>query len=169
MRPFHYAICAAVVGLASAGGAAAQTCDLLASSDRAGMRLSAPTDATIASGFGLRLHPLLGIQRMHDGVDFAVAVGTPIRAAAAGVVALADREGEYGLSVVISHGTVWQTRYAHLSRIDVAIGQCVAAGDGIGAAGSTGLTDGPKLHFEVRRDTRAVDPAPLLRPPGGAR
>lgn len=115
-------------------------------------------DVRFTSGFGLRLHPLLQQRRLHTGIDWAAPVGTPVVAAAAGQVVLAEPTGEYGNAVRIDHGGGWQTLYSQLSRIDVREGDCVATGAVIAAVGSTGLSSGPHLHFEVRRDGRPIDP-----------
>jgi murein DD-endopeptidase MepM/ murein hydrolase activator NlpD len=117
----------------------------------------------LAAGFGFRRHPVLGYAKLHPGWDFTLAIGTPIRAAAPGRIEAAGYDGPSGKAIVIDHGGGVQTAYAHLSRIEVARGTCVAAGVEIGAAGSTGLSTGPHLHFEVRKDGAAVDPAMWLQ------
>lgn len=114
--------------------------------------------ARLTSGFGWRVHPLGGGVRAHSGIDLAAAYGTPIVATAAGVVGTAGWSGGYGLMVAIGHGGGVQTRYGHLSRLAVAPGQAVAAGEVIGYVGSTGESTGPHVHYEVRVDGRAVDP-----------
>lgn len=105
--------------------------------------------AQISSGFGFRVHPILGTQRFHSGTDIAAPQGTPVLAAYPGEVALADNVGGYGLMVAIRHedGTQ-ESRYAHLSQIFVHPGDRVERGDVIGLVGSTGLSTGPHLHFE---------------------
>jgi murein DD-endopeptidase MepM/ murein hydrolase activator NlpD len=115
-------------------------------------------EARLVSGFGMRLHPLLRVYRMHTGTDWAAPLGTPVIAAAGGRVVMAGRVGEYGNTVVIDHGAGWQTLYAHLSGFDVREGDCIAFDALIGRVGATGLVDGPKLHFEVRRDGHWIDP-----------
>jgi murein DD-endopeptidase MepM/ murein hydrolase activator NlpD len=117
----------------------------------------------LTSGFGLRAHPLLGGVRPHLGVDLAAQTGTPVRATADGVVSLAGARGGYGLAVELQHVTGMQTRYGHLSRIYVALGQRVRKGDVIGLVGSTGRSTGPHLHYETRRNGQAVDPTPFMR------
>ncbi|MCS6987831.1 MAG: M23 family metallopeptidase [Sphingomonadaceae bacterium] len=107
----------------------------------------------------MRFHPILGFSRLHQGVDFAAPTGTPVVASAAGRVTLAGWSGGYGQVVEVDHGRGLKTRYAHLSRIDVRPGQAVGQGQRIGAVGSTGLSTGPHLHYEVWRDGRAVNPA----------
>ena len=115
-------------------------------------------DARLTSGFGLRLHPLLNERRMHTGIDWAAPTGTPVSAAGKGRVVSAGREGFYGNKVVIDHGGGWQTVYAQLDRFSVKAGDCVDAKAEIGAVGSTGLSSGPHLHFEILREGQAVDP-----------
>lgn len=116
-----------------------------------------PVAGRVSSGFGYRIHPIRGGRRLHTGLDVAAPTGTPIRAAAAGVVVAAGARGGYGLAVDIDHGAV-TTRYAHQSRLLVAAGQRVAAGQVIGLVGSTGLSTGPHLHFEVRTAAGPIDP-----------
>lgn len=116
------------------------------------------TARAITSTFGSRRHPILGVQRNHLGVDLAVASGTPVAATAEGTVSFAGWSGGYGMLVAVDHGGGVQTRYAHMSRIAVSPGQRVHAGDVLGAAGSTGLSTGPHVHYEVRVNGRAVSP-----------
>ncbi|MCC7250528.1 M23 family metallopeptidase [Hyphomicrobium sp.] len=122
------------------------------------LRLSKPTNGPLAAGFGYRRHPILGYAKLHPGWDYRTSIGTPVRAAASGRVTAAGYDGPSGNMIVIEHGGGLQTAYAHLSRIGVAQGTCVEAGAEIGAAGTSGLTTGPHLHFEVRKDGRAMDP-----------
>ncbi|MCM0000890.1 MAG: M23 family metallopeptidase [Erythrobacter sp.] len=116
----------------------------------------------ITSGFGYRRDPFNGRGAMHAGIDFKGAIGSPIFAAADGRVTFAGRKAGYGNAIEITHGNGMLTRYAHLSRIDVKVGQAVAAGATIGGLGSTGRSTGPHLHFEVRINDRAVNPRPFL-------
>jgi murein DD-endopeptidase MepM/ murein hydrolase activator NlpD len=116
----------------------------------------------ISSGFGFRRDPLNGRGAMHAGIDFKGAIGSPIFAAADGRVTFAGRKAGYGNAIEITHGNGMLTRYAHLSRIGVTVGQQVAAGDTIGGLGNTGRSTGPHLHFEVRINDRAVNPRPFL-------
>jgi murein DD-endopeptidase MepM/ murein hydrolase activator NlpD len=146
--------------------------------DQSGAELSGPTPYSpallpsrmpvaayrLTSSFGLRQHPLLGGLREHSGVDLAAPMGSPIYATSDGVVGAASWRGGYGLSVSLEHGGGVETRYGHLSRLNVAAGQQVRKGDIIGLVGSTGLSTGPHLHYEVRLNGRAVDPAPYLKP-----
>ncbi len=114
------------------------------------------------SPYGFRHHPLKKRRRLHKGMDFAARPGTRVVAAAAGVVSFAKTMGGYGRLVVIDHGDGLKTRYAHLSEIHVRKGQSVKAGAKLGSVGSSGWATGPHLHFEVRTEGEAVDPAPLL-------
>lgn len=116
----------------------------------------------LTSGFGMRQHPLLGLLREHSGVDLAAPFGSPIYATSDGVVSSADWRGGYGLFIALDHGGGVQTRYGHLSRLNVAAGQQVHKGDVIGLVGSTGLSTGPHLHYEVRLNGQAVNPMPYL-------
>lgn len=124
---------------------------------RAGML--APVPGRITSGFGMRRHPILGYRRMHSGMDFKASYGTPIVAPTDGRVTAAGRMGGCGNAVRLSHGGGLQTRYCHMSRMAVHPGQNVRRGQVIGYAGSTGLSTGPHLHYEMYRNGRAIDPA----------
>lgn len=117
---------------------------------------------SITSGFGYRRDPFNGHGAMHAGIDFKGPMGSPIYAAADGRVTFAGRKSGYGNAIEITHANGILTRYAHLSRIDVKVGQPVAAGVTIGGLGSTGRSTGPHLHFEVRINDRAVNPRPFL-------
>lgn len=121
-----------------------------------------PVPGAITSGFGPRTHPLLGYVRMHTGLDFTALYGQGIRAAASGRVILAGWFGSYGKTVVVDHGGGVATLYAHQSDLAVGYGDQVAAGDTVGYVGSTGLSTGPHLHFEVRVNGLPVDPGPYL-------
>jgi len=125
----------------------------------AGMPLD---DARLTSGFGMRIHPLLGGLRQHTGIDLAAPTGTPVYATADGIVSRADWYSSYGLLVSIEHGASIETRYGHLSRLAVAAGDRVKKGDLIGYVGSTGRSTGPHLHYEIRIDGLAVDPIPYM-------
>lgn len=115
------------------------------------------------SGYGMRLHPVHGDHRMHHGVDLDAPAGTPVAAISDGIVSFAGERGGYGNLVVIDHGGGFETRYAHQEHLSVTEGDLVRAGDVLGAVGSTGVSTGPHLHFEVRRDGESVDPEPWLR------
>lgn len=124
-----------------------------------------PVRAPLTSGFGMRLHPVLGYVRLHAGIDLGAPTGTPIGAASAGVIAFAGVMGGYGNVVDIRHADGTTTRYAHQSRILVRAGQQVAAGQIIGLVGNTGgASTGPHLHFEVRTASGPIDPHSWLPP-----
>jgi len=116
--------------------------------------------ARLSSVFGRRTHPVFGNVRMHTGVDFAAARGTPVQSTAPGRVSFIGWRGGYGRVLEIAHGSDTMTRYAHLSAVpeDLAQGQRVAAGDVIGRVGATGTATGPNLHYEVLVDGRPTDP-----------
>lgn len=116
----------------------------------------------ITSGFGYRRDPFNGHGAMHAGIDFKGPMGSPIFAAADGAVSFAGWKSGYGQAIEITYGNGMLTRYAHLSRIDVKVGQAVTAGSTIGGLGNTGRSTGPHLHFEVRINDRAVNPRPFL-------
>lgn len=119
-------------------------------------------DQRITSAFGYRRDPFNGSGAMHNGIDFKGAYGSPIFAAAVGEVSFAGWKGGYGRTVEVTHSNGIVTRYAHLSRIDVAEGQSVEAGATLGGLGSSGRSTGPHLHFEVRINGSAVNPRPFL-------
>ncbi|WP_425229437.1 M23 family metallopeptidase [Sphingomonas sp.] len=116
----------------------------------------------LSSGFGTRIDPINRSTRRHLGIDLPGAIGTPVHAAADGVVAVAGRAGGYGNLVEIEHAGGVETRYAHLLAIDVVPGMTVRQGDIVGLMGSTGRSTGSHLHFEVRIDGRAADPVAQL-------
>jgi murein DD-endopeptidase MepM/ murein hydrolase activator NlpD len=117
-----------------------------------------PVNGRLTSGFGYRRHPILGYRRLHTGLDSAAVRGTPIRAAASGTVNYSGRNRGYGNYVRISHGSGIQTAYAHMSRIVASNGSRVSQGQIIGYVGSTGMSTGPHLHYELIRNGRKVDP-----------
>jgi len=111
------------------------------------------------SGFGMRLHPVHKIPRMHRGLDFTAAVGTPVRATGDGKVTRVrnDRAG-YGRNIIIDHGYGYTTLYAHMENVDVNVGEKVKKGEQIGTVGNTGTSTAPHLHYEVRFKKQAVNP-----------
>jgi murein DD-endopeptidase MepM/ murein hydrolase activator NlpD len=117
-----------------------------------------PAVAPITSRFGMRISPIDGVYRLHAGVDLGVATGTPIRASKAGTVVKAEPNPTYGLMVVIDHGDGYETLYAHNSGLAVTVGQHVEQGQVVTYSGSTGLSTGPHLHFEVHYYGAPVDP-----------
>lgn len=116
-----------------------------------------------ASSFGWRIDPFTGMLAMHEGVDFPVDVGTPIFAAAGGVVTFAGPHYQYGYMVEIDHGNDFTTRYAHCSKLLVKEGDVVQRGSKIAESGSTGRATGPHLHFEVRYKGVAQNPVRFLQ------
>jgi murein DD-endopeptidase MepM/ murein hydrolase activator NlpD len=128
-------------------------------------RLSIPINAPITSHFGYRVHPVLGYRRLHTGTDFGADTGTPIRAAEAGTVVHAGWQGGYGNAVIIDHGGGMTTLYAHCSQLFARNGQTVQKGEAIAAVGSTGMSTGPHLHFEVRINGDPQNPLAYI---GGA-
>lgn len=116
----------------------------------------------MSSPFGIRVHPIYATERLHAGMDFATPVGTPIRAAGAGVVQSAGWGGGYGNLIIIDHGNQVTTRYAHLEEFLVQAGQPVAAGQVIARSGNTGASTGPHLHYETRVKGEPKDPAAFL-------
>ncbi|MEU6569899.1 M23 family metallopeptidase [Streptomyces parvulus] len=133
----------------------------------AGALLTAPVSPlTVTSPYGSREHPLTGVTKLHTGVDFAAPQGAQVVAARRGRVVFAAHTRAYGNRVVVDHGTIQgkrlETTYSHLSVLESAVGQSVEAGTPIGRVGSTGLSTGPHLHFEVVLDGYYTDPGPWL-------
>jgi murein DD-endopeptidase MepM/ murein hydrolase activator NlpD len=111
------------------------------------------------NGFGMRVHPVLRVYRMHEGIDIISDVGTNVYAAGDGIVHFAGRTaGGYGLVIELSHGYGYSTLYAHLDKVLVRPGQSVRRGELIAKSGRSGLVSGPHLHYEVRRDGRKQNP-----------
>ncbi len=132
--------------------------------------LKAPVSGKITSGFGYRTHPVKGGRRMHAGIDYGVKTGTPVQAAGSGSVTFAGSKGGYGYLVEIEHPGGERTRYGHLSKINVAVGQKISQGDIIALSGGAkgavgaGTSTGPHLHFETRgADGNAIDPIERLK------
>ena len=117
-----------------------------------------PVSGHITSTFGMRVHPLLGFTRMHKGIDIGAPRGTPVLAVVAGRVVSAGWSGGYGNFIRLAHSPSLATGYGHLSRLAVRPGQLVARGEVIGFVGSTGLSTGPHLHWEVWKNGVAVNP-----------
>ncbi len=123
---------------------------------------SPPVDGHIGSGFGFRVDPFTGRAALHTGLDFPAETGTPIRAAAGGVVLLTEHHPQYGNMVMIDHGRGLVTRYAHSSKVLVHAGDLVKRGQVIALVGTTGRSTGPHLHFEVLVDGVPQNPAKFL-------
>ena len=133
-----------------------------------GFLLRTPVDgARITSSFGARRHPILGYTRMHPGIDFGAPKGTPVYAAGDGVVAESRWAGGYGNWVKINHSGGWSTGYGHLSRFVVHAGQRVRQGQVVAYVGSTGLSTGPHLHYEIWIKGQKVNPKGAKVPQGG--
>jgi murein DD-endopeptidase MepM/ murein hydrolase activator NlpD len=120
----------------------------------------------ITSGFAMRMHPVSGEWTQHKGIDFAAPEGTPIRATADGVIDFSGVQSGYGNVVIVKHGPVYSTLYAHMSRIGpgMRLGKRVAQGEVIGYVGSTGWSSGPHLHYEFRVNNEARDPGTITLP-----
>ncbi|MBI3452655.1 MAG: peptidoglycan DD-metalloendopeptidase family protein [Rhodospirillales bacterium] len=116
----------------------------------------------VMSGFGIRTDPINGQSAMHYGVDLRSPARTPIKVPAPGIVVFAARNGDHGNMVEIDHGFGLRTRYGHLSRIEVKVGQRIAARHTIGLVGSTGRSTGPHLHYEILSDGKNLDPVKFL-------
>ena len=117
-----------------------------------------PVAGHITSTFGWRMHPILGFMKLHKGVDIGAAYGSPIYAVGDGTVSFAGRAGGYGNFVKLAHAGGLETGYGHMSRMAVSRGAHVARGQVIGYVGSTGMSTGPHLHWEVWRGGVSVDP-----------
>jgi murein DD-endopeptidase MepM/ murein hydrolase activator NlpD len=128
-----------------------------------------PAVGRLSSAYGKRIDPINHTESLHPGQDIAAKAGTPVVAAAAGTVTHAGPAGTYGNLVTITHANGLETRYAHLSSVDVQKGVVVNPGTPIGKVGSTGRSTGPHLHFEVREDGKLKDPAAYLPVESGPR
>jgi len=115
-----------------------------------------------SSSFGWRIDPFRGTKAFHEGLDFTAKTGTPIRAAADGIVTTASRTAAYGNLVKLNHGAGLETRYAHASKLLVKPGERVVKGQKIALVGSTGRSTGPHLHYEIRLNGHALDPRKYL-------
>lgn len=120
-----------------------------------------PVLGHLTSSFGMRMHPILGYSRMHQGVDFGAPMGAPIVAATDGVVSFAGRHGGHGNYVRLNHSGGIATGYAHMSRIIARVGERVRQGQLIGYVGSTGMSTGPHLHYEMYRNGQPINPTSL--------
>ncbi len=118
-----------------------------------------PCIGAISDGFGMRMHPILHIRRMHEGIDIIADVGSPVYATGNGRVVFVGHRGGYGLTVELDHGYGYHTIYAHLSKILVKKGQKVTRGTQIAKTGDSGLSTGPHLHYEVEHNGVKENPA----------
>ena len=112
----------------------------------------------VSSAYGTRKDPIAGDTRVHQGIDIPLATGVAVRSVKGGTVIESDTRGGYGNTVVVDHGNGVTTRYAHLSKLGVSVGDKVTTGQAVGKAGQTGRATGPHLHLEVRKDGVAIDP-----------
>ncbi len=124
-----------------------------------------PTAGWLSSEFSkARFHPILHVERPHEGIDLAAPYGAPVVAPAGGTVSLITRQVGYGLVLEIDHGNGIETKYAHLSSVAVHAGQRVTRGDLIAAVGNSGLSTGPHLHYEIHVNGQVVDPLTYVLP-----
>jgi murein DD-endopeptidase MepM/ murein hydrolase activator NlpD len=121
-----------------------------------------PMSGRITSGFGMRIHPISHVEKEHQGIDFAGAIGDTVKAAANGQVVFAATQRGYGKIVIIKHSETMSTAYGHLSEITVIVGEAVAVGEKIGEVGQSGNSTGPHLHFEIRENGVQVNPTKYL-------
>jgi len=117
-----------------------------------------PCSGALSDGFGVRMHPILHIRQMHEGLDFTTDIGTPVYATGDGVIDFVGNRGGFGLMVEIDHGFGYVTVYGHLSNALVKEGQKVTRGKEIALSGNSGLSTGPHLHYEVHHDGVALNP-----------
>ncbi len=118
-----------------------------------------PVAGGVVSGFGNRIHPINKVRHVHTGIDFMAKTGTPVVATADGEVVVSGIKGNgYGIHVDINHGYGYLTKYAHLSKVSVNVGQKVKRGDVIGYTGNTGLSKGPHLHYEIEKNGQKINP-----------
>jgi murein DD-endopeptidase MepM/ murein hydrolase activator NlpD len=127
------------------------------------MKWPTPGYTRVSSPYGMRIHPIYKVKKMHTGIDIDAPSGAKIIAANSGKVILAGWNGGYGNCVIIDHGSGLATLYAHQSKILVSVGDKVNKGDTIGKVGSTGLSTGPHLHFEVRKGGQTTNPIPYVK------
>ncbi len=125
---------------------------------------SSPINAAFnSSSYGWRIDPFNGNKAFHEGLDFSAATGTPIYAAAGGIVTTAERTADYGNIVKVDHGSGLETRYAHASKLMVKVGDRVEKGQIVALVGSTGRSTGAHLHYEIRLNGNALDPRKYLK------
>jgi len=148
-------LAAAIIGIATLSGCASSR-PPPAAAVPSGWPIAA-RKASISSVFGAPRG-----RSSHQGLDLSAPPGTPVFATADGRVSFAGRSGSYGRLIVVDHGGGWETRYAHLHRIDVDKGERVRCGDRLGTVGHSGNANGDHLHYEIRRNGVPVDPAPTL-------
>jgi murein DD-endopeptidase MepM/ murein hydrolase activator NlpD len=163
LRPALWLACVLAMA-APVQGAQAADCRQVRELARKAPNFAHPVEGPIVSQFGSRLHPLLGVPRQHNGIDYGAPLGAPVHAAEAGIVESAGPGGYLGNVVILRHGDEeYETVYGRLKDVTVKPHDCVIKGELIGHVGRSGLTDSTHLHFEIRR---ALDPSPLLQSPG---
>ncbi len=145
----------------------AEECMPGAGAGNAQLVLSRPSAGSVSKFFGEQFDELLNIKKLHDGIDFDGVSGEPVYAARGGVVVQAAQakggpEGYFGKYIRIDHGGSISTGYGHLSQFSVQVGDCVQPGQEIGKVGSTGLSAGPHLHFQLMRGEVPEDPLPFI-------
>jgi len=111
----------------------------------------------------MRMHPILKVEKKHDGIDIAAPTGTPIYASADGLVSFAERKGGYGRLIIIDHANGFQTLYSQLSEMIVTSDDHVKSGQLIGLVGNSGLSTAPHLHYEIRKNSEPIDPLDLIK------
>ena len=121
-----------------------------------------PSRGWLTSNFGMRNSPFSGKRTMHEGIDIAARIGTPVYATAAGIVSRAQIENGYGKLIVIDHGYGYKTYYGHNSKLVVKVGQRIKRGDLIAASGNTGTSTGPHVHYEVRLNGVPLNPRKFM-------
>lgn len=117
----------------------------------------------VTSPFGPRKNPFTGKDEIHTGIDYGVPTGTPIKSAFNGIVKECKTQDRIGLALIVEHGNGYETLYGHLSKVDVKVGDFVKTGDVIAHSGSSGKVTGPHLHFEIRKNGRAVNPNDYIK------
>ena len=117
-----------------------------------------PVKGRISSNFGMRHHPILNEFRHHSGLDIAAPKGSPIEAVMDGKVVFAGKRGNYGNTVIVEHSDGYKSVYAHCDQLNVSKGDQIKSGEQIATVGSTGLSTGNHLHFEIRKNEEAIDP-----------
>lgn len=122
-----------------------------------------PASGTVAEhGFGMRVHPILGITRMHEGIDIITGIGTPVYAPGGGTIEFVGNKGGFGLCIEIEHGFGYRTVLGHLSEADVKVGQKINRGTFLARTGNSGLSTGPHLHYEVHHNGIALNPTDFI-------
>ncbi|MFK8007851.1 MAG: M23 family metallopeptidase [Saprospiraceae bacterium] len=118
----------------------------------------------VNSGFGRRIHPIFKKKIFHSGIDLIAPVGTPVLATANGIVLEAGEKGKHGIRILLQHDDEFKTMYSHLNKVEVKVGDKIKIGEVIGLVGSTGVSTGPHLHYEVIKDGKKVDPEKYFNP-----